>query len=150
LEKEYNVHVNTPFTDEGALPWELYARDGKNAIRAQSEIKSLVDSHPPARIATVVVDPFFHQYIRNEVMPQVRQNYGVHLVVPEASEPNAPVLLVYEGGSSPDSYQIPRSQPTQKDLAEMQKLLQEAQSHIANLMSQQEAVSSHSLEVPQK
>ncbi|KAK4241471.1 hypothetical protein C8A03DRAFT_41085 [Achaetomium macrosporum] len=150
LEREYNVHVNTPFSEEGALPWELYARDGKNAIRAQSEIKSLVDGHPPARIATVVVDPFFHQYIRNEVMPQVRQTYGVHLVVPEASEPNAPVLLVYEGPSSPESYQIPRSQPTQKDLAEMQKWLQEAHNHIVNLMSQQEAVSSHSIEVPQK
>ncbi|SPQ23207.1 a8852464-1541-4619-8e94-c6269f546201 [Thermothielavioides terrestris] len=150
LEKEYNVHVNTPFSEEGALPWELYSRDGKNAIRAQAAIKGLVDSHPPARMATVAVDPFFHHYIRNEVTPHVRQAYGVHLVVPEASEPTAPVLLVYEGPSSADSYQIPRSQPAQQEINEMQRWLREAQSHLVNLMNQQEAVTSQAIEVPQK
>ncbi|KAK3350134.1 hypothetical protein B0T25DRAFT_592141 [Lasiosphaeria hispida] len=150
LEKMYNVHFNTPFTEEGALPWELYSRDGKNAIRAQSEIKGLVDSHPPARMANVAVDPFFHSYIRNEVQPRVRQDYRVHLVVPEASEANAPLLLVYEGPSSPESYQIPRSQPSQADVSEMQKFLQEARAHIRDLVSQQEALTSASLDVPQK
>jgi rRNA processing protein Krr1/Pno1 len=150
LGKAYNVHFNTPFSEDGALPWELYARDGKNIIRAQTEIKALVDGHPPARMATVPVDPFYHHYIRKEVMPQVRQNYGVHLVVPEASEANAPLLLVYEGFSSPASYQVPRSQPSQQDIAEMQKWLQDAQSHVLSLMSQQEAVSSKSIEVPLK
>ena len=150
LEKLYNVHFNTPFTEEGALPWELYSRDGKNAIRAQSEIKGLVDSHPPARISTLPIDPFFHQYIRNDVQPRVREDYHVHLVVPEASDAGAPVLLVYEGPSSPDDYQIPRSQPSPADLSAMQKALQEARSHLQQLVSQQEDLSSTSLDVPQK
>jgi rRNA processing protein Krr1/Pno1 len=150
LEKLYNVHFNTPFSEEGALPWELYSRDGKNAIRAQSEIKGLVDAHPPARMATVAVDPFFHQYIRNDVTPQVRREYGVRLVVPEASEADAPVLLVYEGTSAADSYQIPRSQPTQNELREMQKWLQDAQAYITSLINQQESLSSRAIEVPQK
>lgn len=150
LEKLYNVHFNTPFSEDGALPWELYSRDGKNAIRAQSEIKGLVDGQPPARMSTVGVDPFFHQFIRNEVTPQVQQNYGVHLVVPNASEPDAPILLVYEGASSPEAYQIPRSQPDQKDVAEMQKQLQEAQDHILSLINQQESLSAAAIEVPQK
>lgn len=150
LERNYAIHVNTPFTEEGALPWELYARDGKNVIRAQSEIKALVDGHPPARMATVPVDPFYHQYIRKEVTPRVRDNFGVHLVVPEASEPNAPLLLVYEGQSSPESYEIPRSQPSQSEIAEMQKWLQDAQRHVADLMRNQEAVASSSIEVPVK
>ena len=151
LEKDYAVHVNTPFSEAGALPWELYARDGKNAIRAQSEIKALVDGHPPARIATISVDPFYHQYIKKEVSPQVRDSFGVHLVVPEPSEPSAPVLLVYEGSESPaTSYQVPRSQPSQKDITEMQKWLQDAQRHILGLMHKQEDVASTSLEVPVK
>ncbi|KAK4128510.1 hypothetical protein N657DRAFT_652173 [Parathielavia appendiculata] len=150
LGKAYNVHFNTPFSDDGALQWELYARDGKNLIRAQTEVKALVDGLPPARVATVPVDPFYHHYIRREVMPQVRQNYGVHMVVPEASEANAPLLLVYEGFESPASYQVPRSPPSQQDIAEMQKWLQDAQGHVLGLMSQQEAVTSKSIEVPLK
>jgi len=146
----FNVHFNTPFSEQGALPWELYARDGTNIVKAQSEIKALVDGHPPARMATVAVDPFYHQYIKKEVLPHVRQTFGVHLVVPEASEPNAPVLLVYEGSASPDSYEIARVQPTQKDISEMQKALQDAQSHILGLMNEREAISSKTIEVPVK
>ncbi|KAK3941678.1 vigilin 1 [Diplogelasinospora grovesii] len=150
LETMYNVHFNTPFSGEGALPWELYSRDGKNAIRAQSEIKGLVDGHPPSRMATVPVDPFFHQYMRNEVQPRVRQDYRVQLVVPEPSEGDVPLLLVYEGPASPGSYEIPRSQPSQADVSEMQKFLQEAQKHILDLVNQQESLTATSIEVPQK
>ncbi|KAK0641207.1 hypothetical protein B0T16DRAFT_211120 [Cercophora newfieldiana] len=150
LEKLYNVHFNTPYSQEGAQPWELYSRDGKNTIRAQSEIKGLVESHPPARISALPVDPFFHQYIRNVVQPRVREDYHVHLVVPEASDINAPVLLVYEGPSSPDSYQIPRSQPSPAEVKEMQKFLQEASAQIQQLVNQQEELSAASLDVPQK
>ncbi|KAK0617381.1 hypothetical protein B0T14DRAFT_435770 [Immersiella caudata] len=150
LEKLHNVHFNTPFTEEGAQPWELYSRDGKNAIRAQSEIKGLVDSHPPARFSSLPVDPFFHPYIQREVQPRVRQDYHVHLVVPEPSDANAPVLLVYEGPSSPESYQVPRSQPSPAEVKEMQKYLQDARAHIQQLVGQQEELSATSLDVPLK
>lgn len=151
LEKLYNVHFNTPFTEEGALPWELFSRDGKSAIRAQSEIKGLVDSHPPSRMATVAVDPFFYQYLRNEVNPRVNGDYGVHLVVPEASEAGAPVLLVYEGPSTPDTpYQVPSSQPTAADVRNFQQGLRDAQKHILDLINQQESLTSTSIDVPQK
>lgn len=150
LEKAYNVHVNTPFTEEGVLPWELFSRDGKNAIRAQSEIKSLVDSHPPARMETLSVDPFFHNFLRSEVQPRVRDDYRVHLCVPESSERNVPVLLVYEGAASPDSYEIPRSQPSQADVKEMQKYLREARSHLESLLGKQEEIATATLEVSTK
>ncbi|KAL2146738.1 hypothetical protein VTI28DRAFT_2573 [Corynascus sepedonium] len=146
----YNVHFNTPFSEQGALPWELYARDGANIVRAQAEIKSLVDGHPPARMATVTVDPFYYQYIKKEVLPHVRQTFGVHLVVPEASEPNAPLLLVYEGFSDSESYAIAREQPKQKDISEMQKKLQDARNHILGLMNEREPISSKTIEVPVK
>lgn len=150
LEKQYNVHFNTPFSQEGALPWELYSRDGKNAIRAQSEIKGLVDAHPPARMVSVPVDPFFYNYIQKEIQPKVRREYQVQLVVPEASEADTPVLLVYEGPASPDSYEIPRSQPSQSDIAQMRKFLDEASKHLQSLVNQQEALANKSVEVPLK
>ncbi len=150
LEKEFGVHVNAPFTQEGALPWELYARDGKNAIRAQSAIKGLVDGHPPSRMTTLAVDPFYHQYIKKDVVPRVRDDFGVFLVVPEASESSAPVLFVYEGPASPASYEIAKAAPSQKEVAEMQKFLQEAQRHVFELMNKQEDVASNAIEVPVK
>jgi len=150
LEKTYNVHFNTPFTTDGALPWELFSRDGKNAIRAQSEIKGLVDSHPPARVSALPVDPFFHQYMRNSLLPRVREEYDVYLVVPETSDANAPLLLVYEGPSKPEEYEIPRSQPSPAELKEMQLRLAAARSHLEQFVAEQEEVSASSLEVPQK
>lgn len=150
LEKLYNVHFNTPFDGNGSLPWEVYSRDHKGVIRAQSEAKSLLASHPSSRMATVPVDPFFHHYIRNEVQPRVRQDYRVHLVVPEVSEPEIPVLLVYEGPSSPDSYEIPRSQPSDAEASEMQKFLNEATKYLNDLINQQESLTSDSIDVPQK
>ncbi|KAK4219953.1 hypothetical protein QBC37DRAFT_302829 [Rhypophila decipiens] len=150
LEKLYNVHFNTPFNGNNALPWEVFSRDGKNAIRAQSEVKGLIESHPPSRMAAVPIDPFFHHYIRNEVQPRVRQDYRVHLVVPEASEAESPVLLVYEGPSSPDSYEIPRNQPSAAEAQEMQRFLNEATKYLNDLISQQESLASDSIDVPQK
>ncbi|KAL2161967.1 hypothetical protein VTH06DRAFT_7752 [Thermothelomyces fergusii] len=146
----YNVHFNTPFSDQGALPWELYARDGANIVKAQAEIKALVNAHPPARMATVTVDPFFDQYIKKEVSLHVRETYGVHLVVPESSEPNTPLLLVYEGPSSPESYEIAREQPKQKDISEMRKGLQDAQSYILDSISKGEPLAAQAIEVPVK
>jgi phosphate starvation-inducible protein PhoH len=151
LEKQYNVHFNTPFTSEGAQPWELYSRDGKNAIRAQSEIKGIVDSHPPSRMSTIPVDPFFHQFLRNEINSRVHDQYGVHLVIPDPHEIEAPVLLVYEGPSSADaSYQVPRSQPSQAEVRNFEQGLREARQHILDLINQQEALTSVSIDVPNK
>ncbi len=150
LEKLYNIHFNTPFSEEGALPWEIFARDGKAAFRAQSEIKQLVESHPPSRIATIHADPFYSNYIRKEIQPKVRQDYRVHLVVPDAPEPNAPILLVYEDATSPESYQVPQAPPQPADVKEMQKWLQDARSFIQNLIARQEDIVSSSIDVPQK
>lgn len=151
LEKMYNTHINTPFTREGALPWELYARDGKNAIRAQSEIKGLVDSHPPSRMATVPVDPFFHTYLRNEVKNRVKETYGVQLVVPEPSDVGAPVLLVFEEVAPVNAeYQVPRTAPSAADVKTFQEGLNAAKKHLMEIISQQEQITSIPIDVPHK
>ncbi|PKS11507.1 hypothetical protein jhhlp_003272 [Lomentospora prolificans] len=151
LESLYNTRINTPFSEHGALPWEIYSRDGKNAIRAQSEITSIMNGHPPSRIASVPIDPFFHSHISKNVTPRVREDYGVHIVVPEANEAGAPILLVFEGPSSADSpYQLPKAAPSKDDVRIFQQGLEDARKYILDLVNKQEEVTSISIEVPQK
>ncbi|POR33845.1 Vigilin 1 [Tolypocladium paradoxum] len=151
LEKLYSTHINTPFSQDGALPWELYSREGKNAIRAQSEITGIINGHPPSRMQAVPVDPFFHQHLRNDITPRVKSDYGVHIVVPEASEADAPVLLVFEGTDPAEGpYQLPRTKPSYADIRAFQQGLQDAQKHILELIGKQEALTTATLDVPPK
>ena len=151
LEKLYNTHINTPVSQGGALPWELYSREGKNAIRAQSEITGIINSHPPSRFDAVPVDAFFHQHLRNDICPRVKQDYGVHIVIPEASEADAPILLVYEGPDPAEgAYQLPRNKPSDSELAAFKQGLEDARQHVLGLINKQEDLTSVSLEVPLK
>ncbi|KFG85050.1 putative RNA binding effector protein [Metarhizium anisopliae] len=151
LEKLYNTHINTPFSQDGALPWELYSREGKNAIRAQSEITGIINGQPPARMHSVSIDPFFHQHLRTDITPKVKADYGVHVVIPEASEAAAPVLLVFEGPDPADGpYQLPRTKPSDAEIREFKKALNDAEKHILGLIGKQEQLSSTTLDVPAK
>ena len=151
LEKLYNTHINTPFSSGGALPWELYSREGKNAIRAQSEITGIINAHPPSRLQPVAIDSFFHQHLRNDITPKVKKDFGVHIVVPEASESDAPVLLVYEGqGPAEGPYQLPRNKPDDNETRAFKQALEDAQKHILDLINKQEELSTVSLDVPLK
>ncbi|KAM0348938.1 hypothetical protein ACHAPU_003872 [Fusarium lateritium] len=151
LEKLYSTHINTPFSEGGALPWELYSREGKNAIRAQSEITGIINAQPPSRMSAVPIDPFFHQHLRTNITPQVKQNYGVQVIVPEASEGNVPVLLVFEGPDPTEGpYQLPRTKPSDAEVRAFKQGLEEAQKHILDLINKQEAITSATLDVPAK
>jgi hypothetical protein len=150
LEAAYHAHINTPFSDHGALPWEIYSRDGKNSIRAQSEITSILNGHPPSRIDSISVNPFFHAHIRKEISPRVRQDFGVHVVVPEANEGDAPVLLVFEGTPVDAPYQVPKVAPSKDDLARFQTGLTNARDYILDLINKQEEIASVSVDVPLK
>jgi len=150
LEKLYNININTPYTSGIISPWELFAREGKNALKAQKEISSVVNSHPPSRLATVPVDSFFHSYLRSDIRPKVQDSFGVHMVIPEASEADLPVLLVYEGLEAGDAYEVPQKSPTPADLQTFQQGLRDAKAHILHLINNQEKIETITLEVPQK
>lgn len=151
LEKQYRAHINTPFSQDGALPWELYLPQGQPFTAASSDIRSIFESHPPSRMSTLPVDPFFHPYMQNEVSKKVRENYGVQLVVPSSSEVDTPILLVYEAaGPVGASYEIPRTAPSQADVKAFQQGLRAAEQHIQELMKQQEGIIAISVEVPLK
>jgi hypothetical protein len=150
LEKAHQAHIVTSLYQEGgAAPWELYSRDYNNAINAQAEITNIVSAHPPSRLATVPVDPFFHMYLQNDITPRVKKDYGVHVVVPQPSEPDAPVLLVFEGEAGLNSeYQVPRGQPSAEEIRAFQQGLRDAQKHILDIIGAQAQIISTSIDVP--
>jgi rRNA processing protein Krr1/Pno1 len=151
LERQHNAHIVTPILPDGVAPWELYSRDGKNAIRAQSEITSIVNGHPPTRMANLDVDPFFHQHLRNDVVPKVQESFGVYTVIPDNSDPNSSVLLVFEGPAGADEdYQVPRTQPSPAEVQAFQRSLQEATNYILNIINGQEEIKTQSIDVPIK
>ncbi|KAI0102995.1 putative RNA binding effector protein Scp160 [Nemania sp. FL0031] len=150
LEKLYKININTPYTSGISSPWELYAREGKNALKAQKEMSSIVNSHPPSRLAAVPVDPFFHSYLRSDIRPKVQDSFGVHMVVPDGSEAELPILLVYEGPEVGDGYEIPQKTPTASELRTFQQGLVEARNHILDLINSQEKIETATLEVPAK
>ncbi|KAI0477860.1 RNA binding effector protein Scp160 [Xylariaceae sp. FL0804] len=151
LEKQYEIYINTPFIEGVVSPWEMYARDPMKAAMAQKEMSSLVNSHPPSRLAAVPVDPFFHSYLRSDIRSKMQDTFGVHLVVPGIAEADLPILLVYEGPEVPsESYRPPRNVPSADELRSFQQGLAEARQHILELISKQEQIDTVTLEVPVK
>ncbi|EDN05381.1 conserved hypothetical protein [Histoplasma mississippiense (nom. inval.)] len=96
LERQYDAHIVLPPASDGPVTWEVYSRDGKNTIRARSDIINLIQAHPPSKIAPLLIDPYFHSHLRSRVGPQLKDRFGVHLVLPEDPD-SSTVVLVYEG-----------------------------------------------------
>jgi hypothetical protein len=150
LEKLHRAHIVTSFTQEGgAAPWELYSRDYKNAVNAQTEITKIVNAHPPSRFSAIPVDPFFHSYLKSDITPRVRKDYGVHVVIPQPSDTDSPVILVFEGdaGLEPE-YQVPRDQPSNEDILAFQRGLEDARNHILQIIKAQAEIKITPIDVP--
>lgn len=151
LEGLHQIYINTPSADDGGRLWELYARDGKNILKAQKDVSSILTSHPPSRLMTVPVDPFYHQYLQSTVKSRVQTDYGVYLVIPEASESHLPVVLVFEDKSTPEqAYQVPQQQPSAEQIRQFKAGLDTARKDILDLINKQEKIKTESLDVPIK
>lgn len=136
LERLYDARI----VPQGTA-WQVYSRDGKNGIRARSDISNLVSGHPPSRLTPFNVDSFYHQHLRQAAGQQVRDQFGVHLVVPEEHEDADDILLVYEGPTAAADYELPRRQPSPSEVKEFQAALQDAQKHLSLIGAQQDIVS---------
>ncbi|KAF4637215.1 hypothetical protein G7Y89_g867 [Cudoniella acicularis] len=150
IEKLYESHIFTPFNSDGtAAPWQLYSRDGKNVIKARSEINRILEAHPPTRMTTIPMDPFFHPQLKARIAPKVKSDYGVNVVIPQASESALPVLLVFEGDAGSDfDFQVPRGRPSPAEIKAFQQGLQEARQHILDIISAQSQITSTIIDVP--
>ena len=148
LERMHNARIVAQIT--GNSPWEIYSREGKDAMRARSDIMNLIGAHPPSRFSPLAVDPFFHEHLKQEAAQQVREQYGVHVVVPDELDDEPEILLVYEGPSPVAEYQPPRRQPSQAEVQEFARALQQAQQHILDLTAGHANIVSRDVEAPQK
>ena len=151
LENLYNSHIVIPSADDGNTTWEVYSRDGKNTIRARSDIINVINAHPPARLQRMDIDPFFHQHLRDHYSQSVRNDYGVHLLVPDETDQESPLVMVYEGPVADTSrFEVPRQRPSASDLSQFERALQQAQNYIQDLVAGQEEIGVQRIEVPLK
>lgn len=148
LERLHNAHISLPVSEGGPVSWEIYSREGKNTIRARTDIIGIVNGHPPSRLSYFDVEPFYHSHLQNKAFQTLKDQYGVHLVLPGSSE-SSQVLLVYEGpnGRNP-GYELPRGRPADAEVREFQKALQEARNHLLSQFSSDQEIVSRDLPVP--
>ncbi|THC92336.1 hypothetical protein EYZ11_008205 [Aspergillus tanneri] len=150
LEDMYDARIALPPSSDGPVTWEVYSRDGKNTIRARSDIMNIVQAHPPSRIRYLSIDPYFHPYLRSRSIAKMQNDYGVLLLVPEEID-SPDVILVYEGPSASTSqFEVSRQRPSTGELAMFEKTLQEAQSYLLNALGDQSDVVAKSVNVPGK
>lgn len=150
LEKQYDARIVMPTSEDSPMNWEIYSRDGKNTIRARSDIINLINAHPPTRIRHVEVDPFFHKHVQQQSSKRVRDDFGVRLLLPNPMSGMQQVILVYEGLSDAELYQPPTQRPSPEEVAEFENALQQAQEHILNLIQGQQEIGAANIEVPPK
>ncbi|SMR51785.1 unnamed protein product [Zymoseptoria tritici ST99CH_3D1] len=145
IERAHNASIVPDTT--GA--WNIYAPDNKTAMKARADIMSLVGGHPPSRFQPVDVDPFYHAHIREQAARQIRDDYGVRVVIPDEFD-ESPILLVYEDRSASPDYQLPRQPPQQSEVQAFQQALQQAQKHILGMLSGNAEITSREVEAPVK
>ncbi|KAM0723580.1 hypothetical protein Q7P37_000567 [Cladosporium fusiforme] len=145
IERQHNVRI----VPEESGSWQIFAADGKNALKARSDIMNLVSGHPPTRFSPLQVDPFFHEHIRSQAARQVRDQFGVHLIVPDEFD-DSPALLVFEDRVPSPDYELPRKAPSAQEAQAYQRALQEAQQHILSLIGNQQQIVSRDVEAPIK
>lgn len=152
LERQYDARIVLPASEDSPMNWEVYSRDGKNTIRARSDIMNLINAHPPKRLRQVRVDPFYHQHIRRQAAQRIRDEFGVHLLLPEETIPIPQVILVYEGPdvSSTSEYSLPRQRPSKEEMAQFEQALQQAESHVQSLIQGRQQLASRTLNIPSK
>ncbi|KAF2624551.1 RNA binding effector protein-like protein Scp160 [Macroventuria anomochaeta] len=150
LERLHEASIVAPKDRDGPTGYEIYARDGKNSMKARGDIMSVFGAHPPSRFSTLDVDPFYHDFLRQKPAPQIRQDTGVHIVFPDEEEESPELILVYESRDPYESYSIPRGKPQNDEINAYKKALQEASDLIHRLTKNQPQIASRDLEASQK
>jgi len=146
LERAHEASIVAPTDREGPTGWEIYAKNGKDSMKARSDVMNVFASHPPSRFATMDVEPFYHQFLRERNAPKVRQDHGVHIVFPDESENSPQLVLVYEDNKNPSEYTIPRQKPSAAEIKAYQQGLEDAQKYILGLTSNRPRIESRGLE----
>ncbi|KAL8941328.1 MAG: hypothetical protein Q9216_002313 [Gyalolechia sp. 2 TL-2023] len=151
LEQQFDARIVLPPTEDSPMNWEVYSRDGRNSIKARTHVMNLVNAHPPARFRHVSIDPFYHQHVQQQAAQRLRDDFGVHLLLPEGDGTHQ-VALVYEGPAGPtlSGRELPVQRPSSTEMAEFEKALHQAQAHVLSLIQGRQQLSSQTINVPSK
>ena len=151
LERLYDARIALPGPEDTSRAWEIYSRDGKNNIRARTEIINIVNGHPPSKLTHLDVDPFYHDRVRDQSAQTLRADHGVAMVLPDEHEQLPHVLLVYEGPSaSAPSYDVPRKAPSPAEVEVIEKALAEAKEYLMGLVGDHKKVVRRTVEIPKR
>jgi transcription antitermination factor NusA-like protein len=149
IEKLHNSRIVLPSADE-PVNWEVYSSDGPASYKAKSDITNIINAHPPSRFRHIPVDPFYHQHIRDHYRNQLQQDFGVHLIVPDETQEEPQLIIVYEGQPQSGSYDIPRQRPSPSEVTQFEEALRKAQQLIQGLANGQKPIETRSVDVPAK
>ena len=151
LERLHNAHVVVPTSFEGPVDWQIFSREGKNALQARNDIVKIIQAHPPSRIGQVQADPFFHQHVQSQYEDSMLSDLGVRMILPMDDETDH-IVLVYEGVPEGGAeYQIPRQRPTTPEAQASEEALRQAQNQISSfIMADQQDLSTKNIGVPRK
>jgi hypothetical protein len=150
LERQYSAHIVVPTSADTSMTWDVFSKEGKSGIHARSDITNLVLAHPPTRVRHVNVDPFFHRHLHRQVSPKIRDDFGVHLMLPTEEEDHQVVLVFEAPPEASANYQLPRQRPSPADVAEFEKALIQAQEHLLSIIGDQQDIIGKNVEVPPK
>ena len=149
LERMHDSHIVLPTPLDGSSTWEVYSREGKNTIKAKTDILNLVNAHPPARFRHIDVDPFYQSHLRERHANRILQDHGVRMILPEELE-SLQVVLIYEGPGDAQDFNVSRQKPSQADVAEFEKALLTAQDEIMGMFADQQAIGTRPVQIPNK
>jgi hypothetical protein len=150
LERQHDARIVLPNTVDSPMNWEVYSRDGKNTIRARSDIMNLINAYPPSRIRHLAADPFYHHHLQARVAQDVQDQYGVHLLLPDPTDKSPEVILICESHAQSEKTHLPKQRPTANEVSEFEKLLNQAQAHILELLQNEEEIGDASVKIPQR
>ncbi len=147
FENSYSAEIIFPTSIAASPSWNIITDDPQKALSARNELSKITQAYPTNRLRLVEIDPFFHPHLEQLHADQMQNNLGVHMIVPDSGED--PVVLVYEGPMSESPFALPRRRPTQSEVAEFEKALQEAQGLLLGSIPH-EGISVDDFTVPRK
>jgi hypothetical protein len=149
FQRVHNAHVVFPVSTDTSENWDIFARDKMNLPKARADLIEIIRAHPPSRLTLVEVDPFFHPHLQEQCAHAVRNDFGVHMIIPQDEESNQ-VMLVYEGPESGNpSFRMPRQRPSATEIATFEEALHQARNQILSIIGDQD-IATQQVEVPQK
>ena len=149
FQRKHDAHIAFPISTETPENWDLFARDKLALPKARADLIELIRAHPPSRLTMVEMDPFFHPHLQEQCAHALRNDFGVHMIIPQDEESQS-VMLVYEGPENGESpFQMPRQRPSDAEIAAFEEALHQARNQILSIIGDQD-LSTQQVDIPQK